>query len=67
MMPWRDQLRLAWRAVRWAIWAPIPVWANVVLKIAQLMISLGAGLGSLWIVAAALVLAFAVGLAVPLP
>jgi hypothetical protein len=31
------------------------------------MISLGAGLGSLWIVAAALVLAFAVGLAVPLP
>lgn len=32
MMPWRDQVRLAWRAARWLWWPPgWPLWSLLVI------------------------------------
>lgn len=67
MMPWREQLRLLWRPVRFVIWMPdAALWENFTLKVAQAVGVLGLLLGSAWIVLAAAVLAFLTGLAHPL-
>jgi hypothetical protein len=66
MMPWREQLRLLWLPVRWVLWLPgVPLWENIVMKIAQAVGLIGALVGSGWIIAAGVVLAVLLAFAGP--
>lgn len=62
MMPWKDQLRLGWRMLRWAYWPPDQhAWANIasliVLAAAIIAVSVQLWLG--WL--AALFLWYVIG------
>lgn len=49
MMPWRDQLRLGWKILRWLYWPPpFPVWANVAMWITIAAALVAVTIGSLW-------------------
>ena len=62
MIPWREQVRMAWRGICWVIWQKNePVWVNVLalILIATAMVCVAAGL--LWGYAAVLAVALAGG------
>jgi hypothetical protein len=63
MMPWKDQLRLGWSAIRWTFWPKEqPVWANTADLIVALAVIVAIG-AQLWLAAAiGIVLWFAIAL-----
>lgn len=57
-MPWRDQLRLGWRIIRWIWWpAEFPVWVRIFTWIIGPVVGIGAIKGNLLIVGAGCALA----------
>lgn len=60
MMPWREQAALLWRPARWVIWPPdMPLWAQLVYKIAQAVLFIATAAGAALFYAAGTVLAVA--------
>jgi hypothetical protein len=63
MMPWRDQVALAWKFLRWSIWPPgMPLYGQFSYKAGQALCIIAWSLGSAWIFAAGLGLVIAAGL-----
>ena len=63
MMPWRDQVRLAWKAIRWVYWiSGIPIWANITIWIVSAAAIVSVLSGNLWGFAACLAVCIAIGI-----
>lgn len=63
MLPWREQLRLGCGILRWMFWPRNhPVWDNATMVLAIAASTIGIMRGTLWPLAAALVLAVACGI-----
>lgn len=65
MIPWREQLAAGWRVARWVIWPPdLPLWGHLVYKISQVVMVASVAIGSVWILAAVVVLSLATAITV---
>ena len=61
-MPWRDQLRLGWKVIRWLYWpSGWPVWTNVTIWICTAVILACIATGITWGIIGATVICGAVG------
>lgn len=61
-MPWRDQLKLGWKIIRWLYWpAGWPVWANIVIWICTAVVLVCIATGNLWGIVGVIVVAIGIG------
>lgn len=49
MMPWKDQVRLGWDAIRWIIWPKKePAWAAILVWILTVVIAISVVTDNVW-------------------